>query len=367
MPRTYCTIPDDALTEINKRRAAGESWKDIAPDYGSTDVRLRQAVAARLRRLNAGFDPKADTFIDKAAKIIYEGTKDKAPPPWDAALDGMAEAQEFRKQFSISDRHVRCHIDATGPIALSFITDVHLGSPHTDYAAFKSDVSTVLADPRCFVMKGGDWSDKMVPGFKDASAPANQLEPPVIQMVVEDQVMKALEGKIVASCGGNHDRMAEKRTGLSDEYFIHRDKTFPYMPTGGRIDLTVGKTEYRILWTHQYGMGNSRLNPHNIFRHLRQELDPTCDIYTLEHHHDPSLMIREVQDFDKRTVIEIRTGTYKIDDRYSQQFFKEGRLGPQTVVLWPDRKKMVPFHSASAIQDAIDHMNGVQHGTKKGT
>ena len=334
----------------------------MAADLGFDPIKLRASWSRRVQRLRAGFDPNADDFLTRAEKIVWEGTKDKTPPAWDAGLDGMEEAQEFRKLFSIGDRHVKCHINTKGPIAITFITDVHLGSPNTLYGAFKADIKAVLDDPNIYVMKGGDWSDKFVPGFKDASAPANQLQPPTIQLVIEDQVMKALDGRIVAASGGNHDRMGEKRTGIDDQYFIMRDKDFPYMPTGGRIELVVGKTEYRILWTHQYGVGHSRVNTHNVFRWLRL-IDPSCDIYALEHNHDPSMMTHEVQDFDKRTVIEIRTGSYKIDDRYSQQFYKEGRVGPQTVILWPDRKKMLGFHGTTAITDASTQLRGL-NGTK---
>ena len=66
-----------------------------------------------------------------------------------------------------------------------------------------------------------------------------------------------------------------------------------------------------------------------------------------------------MQDFEKRTVVEIRTGSYKIGDKFSQQFFKEGRPGPQTVVLYPDRRKMVPIHGADALNDARTYLDGV--------
>ena len=363
MPRTHLTYGDEDIAHITKLREAGDSWPTIAALYKTKPKTLQAMWGARTRRIKRGYNPTTEDFAAHAEQIVFKGTNPKEPPDWETCLDGLAEARAFRKRFSISDRSVACHIDTKEPIALAFVTDVHLGSPHTDYEAFRSDVKAVLADDRVYVMKGGDWSDKFMPTFKDASAPANQVAPPMIQMITEDQVMKALDGRIVAACGGNHDRMDEKKTGMSSEYWIHRDKPFPYMPTGGRIELVVGKTEYRILWTHQYGTGNSRLNTHNVFNWIRRELDPTCDIYALEHHHDPSLMIREVQDFDKRTVIEMRTGSYKSDDRYSEQFFKAGRLGPQTIVLWPDQKKMVPFHNASAITDASAQLRG-QNGTK---
>lgn len=299
-------------------------------------------------------------IVERATEIVQESMRPGGLPGWRDCLAGFQKAKEFREDFSISYRHVKCRIKTDSPIALSAITDVHLGSPHTDYEAFEADISQIIDDPRFFVLKGGDWIDKFMPQFRDKSAPMGQLQPAQIQLVTVDQIMLALMGRIVAAVGGNHDPMDERQTGISSEYWIHRGKPFPYMSTGGLVELTVGDQPYRILWTHQYGVGHSRLNPHNVFRWLRDQLDATCDIYILEHHHDPSILTREIADFQKRTVVEIRTGSYKIDDRYSQQFFKDGRRGPQTVVLWPDRHKITPMHGADAIEDARIYLNGLK-------
>ena len=61
---------------------------------------------------------------------------------------------------------------------------------------------------------------------------------------------------------------------------------------------------------------------------------------------------------DARTEIDIRTGTYKLDDKFSEEFFKTGVRGPETIVLFPDRKKMVPFHGREALADSQRYLDG---------
>jgi hypothetical protein len=362
MPRRVVTYSDDQIAKAKEFRKQDLSWREIGTRLGVDPKKFKDAFLGRVKR---EAQPPPESLAEEAARLVHLDPK-KPPPKWDRCLDGMRQVQKLREEFSTSLRRCSCVIETTRPVAVTALSDLHIGSPATDYDALHEDLDRILGDPRFFVLKGGDWADKFIPSFKDASAPAGQLQPPAIQLVTIDQIMNALNGRIIAAIGGNHDRMDEKKTGISTEYFIHRDKPFPYLPTGGLLELTVGQIKYKILWTHQYGTGNSRLNKHNVFRWLRQELSADCDIYIIEHHHDPSIMTHELEEFAGRRVVEVRTGSYKIDDRYSQQFFKEGRPGPQTLVLWPDRKKIAPMHGADAIEDAKYYLDGAYGKTRGG-
>lgn len=332
-----------------------------AESLGISDSAMRR----RLKKIGTVKEPPRagapPEYLINVAAVIQENKKDVKELNWRDYVDGFDGAKRFRRDAKGDHgyRVVKSRIKTDQPIAVCFISDVHIGSPHTDYQGFLEDIALIESDPRIYVGKGGDWADKMS-GFRDATASVGQLHPEEVQLLAVESIMEGpLNGRIIAAIGGNHDRMDARKTGLSSEYWIHRGKPFPYMPTGGLVELTVGSETYRIVWTHQYGTGNSRLNPHNIFRWIRQELDTSGDIFVLEHHHDPSIMTREMQDFEKRTVVEIRTGSYKIDDKFSQQFFKEGRHGPQTVILFPDRHKIVPCHGKEALSDAIVYLNGL--------
>ena len=65
-------------------------------------------------------------------------------------------------------------------------------------------------------------------------------------------------------------------------------------------------------------------------------------------------------------MVNIRTGSYKIDDSFSMNYFKSGRIAPQTVVLFPNEKKIVPMHGRDAIKDAITYLRGYDAKKAKG-
>lgn len=339
---------------------AARMSREFAVDLTWNAVRFKYQRPT-LRKIGEPPEERQPEVWDYPQRVIGVVHETKRPPEdlsFSECLDAFHEAQGFRSSFSISYRRVRCRIDTDEPIALACISDVHLGSPYCDYGGFKRDMVDLSADPRFYIMKGGDWADKFMQNFKDASAPAGQVHPATVQLLTIEKVMAAFEGRIVAAIGGNHDRMDQRLTGMSSEFWIHRGKEFPYLPTGGLVELVVGRQTYNILWTHQYGTGNSRLNKHNVFRWLRQELHATADIYILEHHHDPSIYSHELEEFGNHQVVEIRTGSYKLNDPFSEQFFKAGRRGPQTVILHPDQKKVTALHGHDAITDAKVYLDG---------
>lgn len=263
-----------------------------------------------------------------------------------------------REKTSIRQSVAKCEIKTNVPIALSFMSDVHLGSSHTDYAAFFSDLKTIAANPQIYLMKGGDWCDKFMPSFRDAGASAWQLQPPQIQLLVVEQLMEYLSGTLVAVIGGNHDKMDSKKTGISTEYFIHRNLKVPYLPEGGLVEITIGEVEYKILWKHDYRFKSS-LNQFNPHHRMLEQLAPDVDVVVLEHIHTPGMESIERFDFNqKRTVISVRTGSYKLDDPFSMEYYKAGRPGPQTILFWPDKRKIAGAHGADSLNDAVATLKG---------
>ena len=67
-----------------------------------------------------------------------------------------------------------------------------------------------------------------------------------------------------------------------------------------------------------------------------------------------------VDDFKIKVAIDKISGAYKIDDPFSVDFYKSGRRGPQTIILWPDRRKVLAMHGESAIKDAQVYLNGYE-------
>ena len=301
-------------------------------------------------------------YVQDVANVFYEDKRKPDDIPYDEILTRMFQTvKDDRAKLSIRQSIARVRIETDKPIAVAAITDPHIGSPYTDYVSFSSDITTIKDDPRLFMFKGGDWEDKFMGSFRDKGAPAGMLQPPEIQLLTTKKILRALKGKILAVNGGNHNEMDYRLTGISSDYLIHYEEDFPYLPNGGLVILTVGKIEYMILWKHNY-RGNSQISPFNAHRWLRM-LNRNADIAILEHIHNPAIQMTEKGSDslgDARTEIDIRTGTYKLDDKFSEQYFKTGVLGPETVVLYPDRKKMVAFHGREALQDSQRYLDGCE-------
>lgn len=308
---------------VNKH---GDSVRQRIRDLGATG-QASDAITAQLNR--EGFDISANAvrgLLRREGVSLGRVRNDFTPrpvnrtpvDPLDLGIEEIEKmycnVQEDRSQFSIRNDRPKVTIEVDKPICLCWISDVHIGSPYCDYKKFASDFRAVLADERMYVMVGGDWRDNFQPSFKDASAPVNQLHPPQIQAISVDKLFDQLEGKIVAAVGGNHDRFMNKKTGMDMEYFIHRDRDFPYMPYGGIIELTIGQTMYEILWQHQARF-NSAFNWFNAHHQLRKTKCQSADIVVLEHLHKAGIeMISDGGKHGVSKVLNIQTGAYKIHD-----------------------------------------------------
>jgi len=292
-------------------------------------------------------------FIERVSKKLPEN------PTVDEWANAFLGAQGFRER--VSDRELQCEatIKTDKPVAVSWLGDWHIGSPNTDYHRLYRDVEFIRNTDRLYCCISGDRADMFVPGFKDATAVMGQIMPPDIQLDAVDALVDSIKEKVVAAIGGNHDTMARRRTGVDAERQIRRKWPFSYMPHGGVLTLNVGTQTYRILWKHHYRF-NSALNQFNSHHRMRELLDPSVDIVVTEHEHNPGVESIEIgTGAARRTVLNVRTGAYKIDDGYSMDYFKEGGVGPQTIVFYPDRKKIMAIHGSEAIWDAAAYLRAV--------
>jgi predicted phosphodiesterase len=361
--------PADIIDELNQRFGGKRTPEAVQNMLGRIGVHWGHT----LRNRTDDEEPESSSFTNimaAVAPIIHEAHKKAKPLDLDKVFDTLIDVQEVEgSQDIVQSETVRARIDTKAPIILCFLSDLHLGHLKTDYRSMQRDINTIKGHNRVYVMKGGDWPNKTLGNFRDQTAMAEQISPPHSQVLLAEALMNELSGKIVAAIGGNHDSRDERATGLSTEYFIHRGMPFPYMKHGGVLKLTVGSVEYAILWKHNY-KGSSIYNELHAQGRARRELYPLADIVVLEHTHSPAVKTSRLYDFDMaRMVVDIRTGTYLVDDNYSVEKFKTGRPGPMAVILYPDRKKIVVPESdcGEMLDDAITYLRGLNHVEKTTT
>lgn len=353
----------------DKREKWGEISQAVNKEFGTDYNRITCAnIYKRYKTGSTAPDPlmphdeaplEANGFLERVAEIRRTSKKNAENLSTDEWKECFTEAQGIRERVSDRELKAAATIDVSEPIGLSFFGDWHIGSPHTDYESLFGDIEVVKGNPRLYCCVSGDRTDMFIPGFKDATAVTGQLVPGDLQLDAMDAILTELGDSIVCAIGGNHDTMARRKTGIDTERQIRKKYKFSYMPHGGLLTLTVGKIEYKILWKHHWRF-NSSLNQFNSHHRMLEQLEPTADMVVTEHEHNPGMESVERGTGDaKRMVISIRTGAYKVADGYSMDYFKEGRPAPQTVVLFPDRKKIVAMHGADSMKDAAVYLRGI--------
>ena len=352
-----------------KSKITAQQVKDAIAEHGS---QVKAAVALGINRntIRSILDREAvrpteskAPLLEKVSDIIYMDKKNPKDMTFQDVIDGFVQAQGFRGKFDFKQFEATINVKSKSPISLSFISDVHIGSQYVNYQAVLEDAELVKKSPNMYVMLGGDVSDKMN-NFRNSAVAGGQLHPVTIQVLTEEKYIDFLGNKLLAKIGGNHDKMDSKMSGMDSNYFINRGKKYPFLPHGGLIKINVGKAEYKILWKHQYRFKSS-LNQFNSHHRMLGLLDPTADIVVQEHEHSPGIESLEKGEYDKKTVVNIRTGAYKINDGFSMDFYKSGRTAPQTIILFPDEKKILAMHGRDAIKDAITYLEGYRAQKRK--
>jgi len=354
----------DNIGLIKEWIEGGMSQRKIADQLGIG----RKAVREGLERLNlktkfqaGGCDTKRNEGGNKSGEIteLYKSKFPDGHGSFEEALKVMGELKQVDQAFRLEEYQIEKTIPSKKPIALTFLSDLHIGNPATDYESLLRDLKLIKENPSLYMAAGGDWEDNFLPGFRSAEAVVDQITKPQNQFLISEMIYKELGPKIIAKGPGNHDIREEAKTGVSPTFFIIKGKKIPWMKHGGLLKLTIGNTEYKILWKHKWRY-NSSLNLFNAHRRMLETLYPLADMVVMEHQHNPGMEKTHKYEFDMAgEKVFIRTGTYLRGDAYSREFFKDGIGGPQTVILYPDKKKIVPFDGNDAILDAQIYLNGI--------
>lgn len=323
----------------------------------------RQSPAMTIEQLEQEPDDTFHETVMRFAELKFRDKKKVEELEWEEYADLCSEVKRIGDAESISQDSAYIEIENIGrPIAITCLSDLHVGSRYTNYEALKRDIRIIGSHPDIFVMKGGDWSDKFMTNFKDAGASQGALLSPSQQLRMVKSLMKRLHGRILAAIGGNHDIMDEKLSAISTESFIHSDVPFPYLKEGGTVNISFGDAKYQIAWKHHFKF-NSSMNKFNSHHRLREMNCPNADVVVLEHTHDPGMEEISLQDADTpRSVINIRTGAYKEGDAFSKLWYKPGRRSPSTFIIFPSlfdgRKEILAMMGEDSLCHAAMYLQG---------
>lgn len=299
-----------------------------------------------------------DLEIELEKEIYDEENTPKKQPSMDLdeVVELMEKVQEIDAKASPKQSYIKIGSTLTSePIALVFSGDWHLGSKCIDYTRWKNDMYYLLGLPsdRFRLVTCGDLIDNVFPRFKSAEAVFGALSPGNQKIFLEN-LAERLSPYLDFSCWGNHDNEWDEKSGGGSSVAKILQKHCHYFYGKGYVDYKVGKEVYSIMLSHNL-MGSSWF--HNLHGQIKEWIRCHSEIIVGAHKHSPGLL-RDVQgcypDGSPRKRYLIQIGTYKTqDDTYSSRYFDRGAIEAPTLVLFPDKHKIVEFET---VEDAARYM-----------
>lgn len=345
----------------------GKSDQEISDEFGVSKSYLKNKMV-KLRK--KGLLPyrkdikkreKTEYFSEDGRQKMEVNfvDKKKAECNWEEFLNTAIDMQKQKQKKSISQDEARIEIQTDKPFAIAFSSDWHLGASSTDYVSFLKHIRLITKVNNLMVGVLGDLADNFVQSSKKGGMFSSLFSPQDQQDVLKS-IFEDLGENVIFKTSGNHDDWTYFESGFDFAKYMYKNcRSAPYLRSGGGINLVVnGDIEYRIYAKHKYRYNSSFNLTHTVKRMFEQE--SPFDVGVIAHHHTPAVeQVSRWHGKYKRDIVCIRTGSYKIDDKWAKsQGFGGGEIGVPTVIFFSDKKKMIPF---KRIEDAVMFLKGVEN------
>lgn len=303
---------------------------------------------------------------EMAGKALKEGkeTWEHVTPEYVRTKSSILDLREVERQIylaqqnyeraKITQQTAQICFQTDLPVSIFFVGDVHYGALDTDYVAFKKVIKGIEDTPNAYIAFMSNLIENQIPAkFPDGML--NCAIHPEQQTIAMSKIAQQLSekgkviGAVVSPC---HEGWTDKVCGqdVNKLIFDFAERHFPVMENGGTITLTFPGAEYSLVLFHQVGPFESTLNEtHGVRQQNRVNLGMRGDIVVGGHKHNAAaLMAYEDNGEFRRPVAYIRSGTFKGSGESRDQF-SVGRYGTtgeptgQSVILWPNKKKMNVF------------------------
>jgi predicted phosphodiesterase len=296
------------------------------------------------------------SHIAKKLKVTYEQVKDilQGPPghPQGTLEDYFTEVkrrQEFAKANRLRTRlQVMHQFTDKKPIAISFFSDIHLGSGGVDYDALYADTKTVHETDGMYCVFNGDEINNFIIGRLQACSRHDSFQPDD-QWIFFRLLVQRLAPKTLAAVRGNHTDWSQMLSDVDIRGEMMAQLNVLDIGHGGRVDIDVAGAEYTVYLRHKARFESS-LNMYNAVVRMYEFQGP-FDIGVIGHTHTAGISTQERQG---RHFTAIRPGSYKVHDEYAEEWgFTGCRCISPTVILMPETKRIINFENA---QEAAEYL-----------
>jgi hypothetical protein len=275
-------------------------------------------------------------------------------------LDNMIKTQALRRESDPSQNEATVNIRTNHKWLGIFNTgDWHLGSERTDYQKWDHDMGLVRNTDGLYMNIVGDERDNfIIPKF--ASGQFEALANPQQQADMVEHVLTDMDssGKLLARTGGNHDGWTWDQSGQSLEHTWYKKMKSPLLSNGGFVHILVDNifkkltVKYDFYLHHGKSIFNSNFNPNHATKRA-YEFQGRYDAAAMGHTH-----VAEIahgyrnNDSQQHDYVQMRTGTYKMDDQYARaKQLGRGQPAGSTVLINTECKRMMPFLK---LEDAVE-------------
>jgi hypothetical protein len=272
-------------------------------------------------------------------------------------FDLFIKFQEDTADPTYGNLHHEVDVITDEPIIVCFPSDWHIGNKGTDHRKLRDDVNLIASHPRVYCAVGGDPCDNFIWESMIHASRSQAIHPPDQWRIFRSLTRKLVESQsLLWVSSGNHDAWTTQAAGLDPVMAYLLDIPVVHTKEGGFIHLRVGNQIYVIFRKHKPVKSKSGKNPlHFLKEMLRNDTPIEFDIGVSEHIHEPVYEKFEYRPGSKIDRVVIACGTYKLKDPYAQDLgYFGGGYGVPAVILYPDRRRMIPFMSISEALEALD-------------
>lgn len=233
------------------------------------------------------------------------------------------------------------------PMAIMWTSCAHLGGRYTWHAGVREMFDKILKVDRLYVVLLGDEIEGFLPGFRDASAVADQVLPLKVQIKMLATYLRRWSeaGKCLFGCHSQHGGLwFEEEVGLNPIKMEFQAAKTPFFDGKGIAKVKVGDEQYILVAAHSL-KGSSIYNPNHPQRRASLFDYPSADIVAQgdKHKYASQNMSDRVDEYHaglrpSPKVWHLQVGTAKIGpDPYTIRGWQRGYFEWPVTVLYPDR------------------------------
>ena len=281
-------------------------------------------------------------FILPANPTVQFLNEEHELPTFQDHLDWLKVRQSKERQRDNGSEFAEVKIRSDAPIGIVLSSDWQLGGRGVDYDLFERHMNMVKNEPNAYMVAlsntidGYIWPD----GIWDEVAHVEE------QVEIARTFAKEWKDKLLAVVGSRCHDWTKARGGISPQEMAFLENTnsgMPFFKNGGVLSVDLNGNNFDIAMLHK-SRYHSSLNPTNPNKRVH-DLRYPADIIAIAHHHVAS--VEDTYRYEgkyQKEVTFVRTGTYKIDDAYSQsEGFGHGQKGSPMVILRHDMKDWMSF------------------------